>query len=243
MGNHVEQLDLGIDLAPDRGPRPGTASAVDNRRLTTWIAGGQRARLRPDGRDRAEGGVRFAFYGRVSTAEYQDADSSRGWQRDSAHEVIAGRGRIVVEYFDVGYSRTVPWTKRPEAARLMEAVNDPDCGFDAIIVGEAERAFTGPQLLRLAPVLLAQGVQVWLPEFDGPVDLVDPSHRALIMQLGSGPAGRSPVLGTAPPQPCRPRPETRAATWADVLRTGTGWWTPGPTRTPPMQFEGGVCNA
>jgi DNA invertase Pin-like site-specific DNA recombinase len=184
IGNHVEQLDLGIDLAPDRGPRPGTASAVDNRRLTTWIPGGQRAQRRPSGRDRAERGVRFAFYGRVSTAEYQDADSSRGWQRDSAHEVIADRGRIVVEYFDVGYSRTVPWTKRPEAARLMEAVKDPERGFDAIIVGEAGRAFTSTQLLRLSPVLLAQGVRVWLPEFDGPVDLTDPSHRALIMQLG-----------------------------------------------------------
>jgi site-specific DNA recombinase len=129
-------------------------------------------------------GVRFAFYGRVSTVEYQDAESSLGWQRDSAGEVIAGRGRIVAEFFDVGCSRTVPWTRRPEAARLLEAVTDPERAFDAIIVGEAERAFTGTQLLGLAPVLVAHGVQVWLPELDGPVDLTDPTHRALIMQLG-----------------------------------------------------------
>jgi site-specific DNA recombinase len=183
MGSHVQQLDLGIDLTLNAGPHPET-SAVNNRKLTTWAAQGKRARRRPSGRDRAVGGVRFAFYGRVSTVEYQDAASSLRWQRDSAGEVIVGSGRIVVEFFDVGYSRTVPWAKRPQAARLLEAVTDPGRGFDAIIVGESERAFTGTQLLRLAPVLVAQGVQVWLPEFDGPVDLADPSHRALIMQLG-----------------------------------------------------------
>jgi DNA invertase Pin-like site-specific DNA recombinase len=181
MGNYARQLELEIDLGPDRGPRPESAP-VDTPALTAWAAAGQRRR--PSGRDPGPAWVRFAFYGRVSTAEYQDASSSCGWQRDSAHEVIAGRGRIVTEYFDVGYSRTVPWTERPEAARLLAATVDPGRGFDAIIVGEAERAFTGTQLLRLAPVLLTQGVQVWLPEVDGPVDLSDPSHRALIMQLG-----------------------------------------------------------
>jgi site-specific DNA recombinase len=116
--------------------------------------------------------------------EFQDAGSSSGWQRDSAAEVIAGRGRIVAEFFDVGCSRRVPWARRRQAARLLEAVASPDREFDAIIVGESERAFTGTQLLRLAPIFLAHGVQVWLPELDGPVDLTDPAHQALIMQLG-----------------------------------------------------------
>jgi DNA invertase Pin-like site-specific DNA recombinase len=128
--------------------------------------------------------VRFALYGRVSTVEYQDAESSLGWQRDSATDVIAGRGRIVAEFFDVGYSRTVPCARRRQAARLLEAVTNPARGFDAVIVGESERAFTGTQLLHLAQVFLAHGVQVWLPEADGPVDLADPAHQALIMRLG-----------------------------------------------------------
>jgi hypothetical protein len=115
MGSQVQQLDLGIDLALDRGPHR-EPSPGDNRQLTTWAARGQRARRGPSGRDRAGGGVRFAFYGRVSTLEYQDADSSFGWQRESASDVTTGRGRIVTEFFDVGYSRTVPWTKRPQAA-------------------------------------------------------------------------------------------------------------------------------
>jgi len=128
--------------------------------------------------------VRFALYERVSTLEYQDAGSSLGWQRDSAIDVIADRGRIVVEFFDVGYSLRVPWARRRQAARLLRAVTSPGWGFDANIVGESEQAFTGTQLRDLAPVFLAPGVQVWLPELDGPVDLTDPGHRALILRLG-----------------------------------------------------------
>jgi hypothetical protein len=36
--------------------------------------------------------LRFAFYGRISTAEYQDAVSSRAWQVESAQRVVAGPG-------------------------------------------------------------------------------------------------------------------------------------------------------
>lgn len=89
----------------------------------------------------------------------------------------------MAEFFDVGCSRRVPWSRRRQAARLLEAVTTPDRGFEAIIVGESERAFTGTQLLHLAPIFLAHGVQVRLPEVDGPVDLTDPAHQALIMQL------------------------------------------------------------
>lgn len=49
--------------------------------------------------------------GRVSTVEYQDAESLLGWQRASASEVIAGRGQIVAEFFGVGCSRRVPWAR------------------------------------------------------------------------------------------------------------------------------------
>jgi site-specific DNA recombinase len=183
MGRHLEQLDLGLDLTTDLAPPLGP-SPRNNRELATWASGGQRSPRRSCGRDRAGAGVRFALYGRVSTLEYQDPESSLGWQRDSALDVIADRGRIVAEFFDVGYSRTVPWVRRRHAARLLEAVASPGRGFDAIIVGESERAFTDTQLRDLAPVFLAHGVQVWLPELDGPVDLTDPAHQALILRLG-----------------------------------------------------------
>ncbi|MEU4422300.1 hypothetical protein AB0F81_16870 [Actinoplanes sp. NPDC024001] len=69
--------------------------------------------------------------------------SSRAWQLESAQRLVAGRGRIVVEFFDPGASRSLPWVKRPQAAALLAAAAEPDRGFDAVVVGEVERAFAG----------------------------------------------------------------------------------------------------
>jgi hypothetical protein len=91
--------------------------------------------------------VRFAFYGRVSTTGFQDRSSSRQWQRDSALDLIRGRGRIVAEYFDVGCTRRQPWSRRPQARELLRAAAEADRVFDAVVVGEADRAFCGTQLL------------------------------------------------------------------------------------------------
>lgn len=129
-------------------------------------------------------GLRFAFYGRRSTAEYQDHASSRQWQYDSAEHLVARRGRIVVSFFDVGVSRSLPWAQRRQAAALLAAASDPDRVFDAIVIGEYERAFAGPQLQQLLPARTALGVQVWLPEADGPINPADPAHQALMMLLG-----------------------------------------------------------
>lgn len=130
-------------------------------------------------------GLRFAFYGRTSTEDYQDRASSEYWQRDVAEKVIFGRGVVVAKFFDSGYSRRLPWVDRPGAAALLAAVADPDRGFDAIVVGEFERAFCGNQLQRLMPVFDRCGVQLWLPETDGPLDLNDVTHQALMLLLGA----------------------------------------------------------
>ncbi|GLL03773.1 putative recombinase [Dactylosporangium matsuzakiense] len=131
------------------------------------------------------GGLRFAFYGRVSTADFQERDSSRRWQRDVAEDLIGDRGRVVAEFFDIDQSRRLPWRDRPQAAALLEAVADPDRGFDAVVVGEYERAFCGDQILAVLPLFEAHGVRLWLPEALGPVDLQEPAHRALLMLLGA----------------------------------------------------------
>jgi site-specific DNA recombinase len=73
---------------------------------------------------------------------------------------------------------------RPEAGRLLEMLARPDRGFDAIVVGEYERAFAGHQLYDLLPVLRRFGIALWLPETGGPVDVADPAHEALLMLLG-----------------------------------------------------------
>ncbi|MGY3521006.1 recombinase family protein [Micromonospora sp. PTRAS2] len=129
-------------------------------------------------------GIHFAFYGRMSTVDYQDRASSCRWQRDYAEDLVAGHGRIVVEFFDEGISRRVAWPDRPQAARLLAAVTDAARGFDAIVVGEYERAFHGQQLERLTPILVRHGVQLWLPETYGPVNFENPRQLALLDLLG-----------------------------------------------------------
>jgi site-specific DNA recombinase len=111
--------------------------------------------------------------------------SSRQWQVESAQDLIASHGTIVAEFFDVGYSRRLPWAKRPQAATLLAAVADEARGFDAVVIGEHERAFYGEQLLHLAPLLERHGVQLWLPEAHGPINHRDSIHRALMMLLGA----------------------------------------------------------
>jgi len=64
-------------------------------------------------------GLRFAFYGRTSTAEFQDQSTSRAWQREMAETLIVGHGVVTEEFFDVGCSRRLPWERRPRAAALL----------------------------------------------------------------------------------------------------------------------------
>lgn len=98
--------------------------------------------------------------------------------------MIAGRGRIVVEFFDAGASRSLAWARRPQAAALLAAAQDPDRGFGAVVVGEFERAFAGGEAQLVIALMASFGVQVWLPEARGPVDLARPEHQALLLMLG-----------------------------------------------------------
>jgi site-specific DNA recombinase len=67
-------------------------------------------------RDRAARGLlRFAFYGRVSTEDWQDPVMSRARQREQAEALVRGHGVIVAAFFDSGQSRTVAWGRRPNA--------------------------------------------------------------------------------------------------------------------------------
>jgi DNA invertase Pin-like site-specific DNA recombinase len=129
-------------------------------------------------------GLRFAFYGRVSTEDHQDPVTSRARQRDQAAALVGGHGRVVAEYFDVGHSRVLPWARRPEAAALLVAMADPDRGFDAIVVGEYERAFYGNQFALMAPLFEHYGVQLWMPETGGPIDFTAEAHEQLMFNLG-----------------------------------------------------------
>ena len=78
---------------------------------------------------RREGGVlRFAFYGRVSTEDWQDPVTSRARQREQAGALVRGHGQIVAEFFDVGQTRKLAWARRPQSAALVARLADPGRG-------------------------------------------------------------------------------------------------------------------
>ncbi|WP_433177441.1 recombinase family protein [Actinoallomurus sp. CA-150999] len=149
----------------------------------TLLAWAERSANHPAAKPRP-GGLRFAFYGRVSTEDRQDPESSWARQRDQAGVLVGGHGRIVAEFFDVGQSRVLPWARRPEAAALVAAMADPDRAFDAIVVGEYERAFYGNQFSLMAPLFEHYGVQLWMPEAGGRIDFEAEDHEQLMTSLG-----------------------------------------------------------
>jgi len=76
--------------------------------LATWAS--ETARPSPGSEPGAPDGLRSAFYGRVSTEDHQDPETSRGWQLLRAQAITSGYGRVTAEFFDVGHSRVLPWT-------------------------------------------------------------------------------------------------------------------------------------
>ena len=92
---------------------------------------------------RGRGCLRLAFYGRVSTEDWQGPVTSRARQLQQAVMLIGGHRVIVAEFFDAGESRTLPWARRAQAASWWRRLADPDRGWDAIVIGESERAFYG----------------------------------------------------------------------------------------------------
>jgi site-specific DNA recombinase len=92
--------------------------------LAAWAEGLAGRRSGAHGR----GCLRFAFYGRVSTEDWQEPVTSRAWQLAQAVMLVGGRGVIAAEFFDTGESRTLAWPRRPQAAALMAQLADPDRG-------------------------------------------------------------------------------------------------------------------
>jgi site-specific DNA recombinase len=139
---------------------------------------------RGDRRVAGLGTLRFVFYGRVSTEDWQDPVTSRVRQREQAEALVRGHGVIVAELFDVGESRTVAWARRPQAAALVAQLADPDRGWDAVVVGEYERAFYGSQYAAMAPLFEHYGVQLWMPEAGGRVDYQSEHDEKTMTVLG-----------------------------------------------------------
>jgi DNA invertase Pin-like site-specific DNA recombinase len=122
----------------------------------------------------------------VSTEDRQSPADSIAWQRSIAAALIGAHGgRIVAEYLDVGVSRSLPWSRRPEAARLLADCARKDRGFGALVIAEPQRAFAGTQYGLTAPILWHHGVELWVPEVGGRVDPDSEAHD-LVMSLFGG---------------------------------------------------------
>ena len=129
---------------------------------------------------------RAALYARVSTEDRQSPEDSIAWQRSVATALIGPHdGTIVVEYLDVGVSRALPWSRRPQASRLLQDCARQDRAFDVLVIGEPQRAFAGTQYGLTAPILWHHGVELWVPEVGGRVDPDSEAHD-LVMSLFGG---------------------------------------------------------
>jgi hypothetical protein len=205
-----------------------SAAAPDDLFADWWDGSARRSRVRGRRSGESAGVVRFAFYGRISTDGYQDPASSRRWQFDIAELLTSGHGRTAVEFFDVGYPRSLPWHERPGAAELLAEVLRPDRRFDAVVIGEYERAFVGRQALQIIPYLHAHGVAAGVRRAGGSggsdASGVVPAARASVRTRGvagtatndpgdaypgpgAGPSPRWPAALRLPPCRRRPAPE------------------------------------
>jgi hypothetical protein len=129
--------------------------------------------------------INFAMYGRVSTEDQQDPESSRSWQFTRSRALIEPRGGVIVaEFFDIDKSRSIPWQRRPQATALLAALKDPARGFDAVVIGEPHRAFYGNQYGLTHPLFEHYGVSLWVPEVGGPIDPANEAHDLVMSVFG-----------------------------------------------------------
>jgi site-specific DNA recombinase len=113
----------------------------------------------------AAGVTQFGFYRRTTSPDWL---SSRAWQYARGKSLIEPYGGVIVaEFFDIDKSRSIPPQRRPEAARLLAALTDPDRGFDAVVVGEPQRAFYGNQFGNTFPLFEHFGVPCGCPRSAG----------------------------------------------------------------------------
>ena len=129
--------------------------------------------------------IRFALSARTSTDDLQDPADSLRWQTDTARRLIAPHGEIVITYHDVDKSRSLPWERRPEASRILRDLRNPHRGWDALVIAEPQRAFSGTQFEGILLQFAHYGVGLWVPELGGPVDIDNDGHYMALSNYGT----------------------------------------------------------
>ena len=129
--------------------------------------------------------IRFALSARTSTDDLQDPADSLRWQTDTARRLIAPHGEIVTTYHDIDKSRSLPWERRPEASRILRDLRNPHRGWDALVIAEPQRAFSGTQFEGILLQFAHYGVGLWVPELGGPVDIDNDGHYMALSNYGT----------------------------------------------------------
>jgi hypothetical protein len=183
----------------------------------------------------------LAFYGRCSTEDNQDPETSRSWQLGNAQKFVEPLGgRVVAEYFDISQSRSVPWERRDVALQLPSELKNPNRGWAGVIVREGTRCWFGNQFSLTAPRFAAYGVDLWVPELGGKFEECNLSHRMLMSVLG----------GMSESERQHVQARVRAAMDVQVVNEGrhqggrrmaTWSWTVDPTPTPVKQPKAIGC--
>ena len=78
----------------------------------------------------------------------------------------------------------MPWPRHPQGAALVAQLTDPDRGWDAIVIGEYERAFYGSQYASMAPLFEHYVIQLRMPEVGGSVGRHAEDHEQTMLALG-----------------------------------------------------------
>jgi DNA invertase Pin-like site-specific DNA recombinase len=130
---------------------------------------------------------KFAFYARVSTAQehgFQEAQSSLDWQQSRATSLIKEQGEIVATYFDIDERRATPFIRRAKGREIIKELQEGTNQWNALVVGEVKRVFSGSQLEDVYPLLERRGVELWIPEIGGRYDGANLGHRLLLALEG-----------------------------------------------------------
>jgi site-specific DNA recombinase len=73
----------------------------------------------------------------------------------------------------------------PAGRNLLQALGRGDRNFDAVVIGEPQRAFYGSQFSMTFPLFTHHGVGLWVPEVGGAIDPGSEAHD-LVMSLYGG---------------------------------------------------------
>jgi DNA invertase Pin-like site-specific DNA recombinase len=94
-------------------------------------------------------------------------------------------GEIVTIYHDIDKSRSLPWDRRPEACRILRDLKDVHRGWDALVIAEPQRAFSGTQFEGILFQFAHYGVGLWIPELGGAVDINNDGHYMALSNYGT----------------------------------------------------------